>query len=274
MVAHESKAAVLALRGTCAGRRFGARPLDVEERVASLAACRASQTACAESSPMLARALLNDDDWEVRMEAARVAGDVTTEQACRAVRGDPCGSPTATGPNVCAAFEWVVPALSAAVRDPSWQVGIAALEGLGNAEPRSSSTVALLADVVLHPPPDDSDGVRMVIFAATALARFGPMAAGATDALGARLTAPREWPAKVPILRALTAIGPGAERALPALYASVTSEDWSVRMNVAMALGAIAPLAPESRMALEALSKDADSLVAAEAHGTLTARGR
>jgi len=252
---------------------MGAAVPPPDQQAKDLESCRARQIACVEKGPMLKRALERDIDWQVRMEAARVAGDVTSEQFCYEARRDPCNwASGADVVSVCDAFGWVVPALLVAVHDASWQVGLAALEGLGRAQPMSASAIPGLRDVIAHPPPDDSNGQRMVMFAAMALEQFGAMAEPAVDVLAMRASSNELSSTRISALRALTAIGRGAHEAVPTLIALASDSDWDIRMHVALALGAIAPLVPESRRALELLAKDTNSMVAVEARAALQAR--
>ncbi len=260
------------MRATCAPRSFGARAESEDETAREIGECRRRQVACAEGREDLGHAFA-DEAWEVRIEAARVAADVTSEQFCFDAPRDPCTAAVLTSTtSVCSMFSWVIPALVRAIHDPNWQVGVAALEALGNAQPPRPEIAIVLRAALERPEADDAGGARMIAAAADALGRYGALGAPATAALAKRTDAGERSSVRISALRALTAMGRGAYGATPKLIALVSDSDWSVRMNVAIALGAIAPLVPESRRALEVLARDPESLVAAEATSALRAR--
>ncbi len=202
-------------------------------------------------------------DADLRREGARILGRITGSHRCHLDAADPCAwlDPSTTPRSICAHLTFAGPTLMAAVTDPDWQVGLAALDGLVVASPRQED-LPTLAAWLRSPPPDDDDGSRFQARIADVLGRAGPEAATTTEALAWLATQRRPNDAlQISALRALTAIGPPADAAVPTLVTLCESDRRSVRYGALEALGAIAPDDPRTREAAERARGDEDEQV-------------
>ncbi len=185
-----------------------------------------------------------------------------------------------------------VPALFAALTDPSESVRAASAQALAAIGPQAADVPRLVAALGSEDPyvvafaawslgnlgaaaeaavgdltrtlaRDDTNAV-----VAAALARIGPAAAGAVPTLVQGLGSENEdrrWRAA----RTLGRIGPPAEAAVPALAAALGDPSGAVRMHAARALGRIGPVARPAAAALQRATGDGEEQVRREARQAL-----
>jgi HEAT repeat protein len=254
------------------------------------------------SSPQALAALLDSTDPPVRRAAAwtiarsREAGAVARPALERVLRADPSTAVRAQAAVALAATAGgsraPVPALLAALRDPSEPVRHAAAGALASL-PLAAEDVAALA--ALLESPDDyvsafaawslgnlGQAAREAVpglaralarertdaVVSAALARIGPAAADAVPALVAALregSPQRRWRAA----RTLGRIGPPAAPAVPALTAALADDESAVRMHAARALGRIGDAARPAAASLQRATGDPDESVRNEARQAL-----
>ncbi len=194
--------------------------------------------------PLLARQLADNSGRGARAEAARALGSLG--EAARPA----------------------VPALFAALADPSESVRYEAAQALSRLGPTLVDIPALAAALGSRDP-----YVRG--FAAWALGNIGPEAAGAVPELVTALN--EEDDTATVVAAALARIGPGAAEAVPALVASLRSRDAGRRWRAARTLGRIGPPAAGAVADLEAALKDPNEAVrlhAARALGRIGSAAR
>jgi HEAT repeat protein/lysophospholipase L1-like esterase len=153
-----------------------------------------------------------------------------------------------------------VPRLVAALGSPDTYVVAFAAWSLGNLGSAAQAAVPDLARALTR---DDTNAV-----VAAALARIGPAAAAAVSVLvdGLRSTdADRRWRAA----RTLGRIGPPAASAVPSLEAALSDSSSLVRLHAARALGRIGLAARPAAAALQRATGDKDPNVGEEARQAL-----
>ncbi len=160
-----------------------------------------------------------------------------------------------------------VPALFAALADPSESVRFEAAQALSRLEPGPADVPSLAAAL-------SSRDAYVRGFAAWALGNLGPAAAEAVPAL---VTALNEDETATVVAAALARIGTGAAEAVPALVTSLRSPDAGRRWRAARTLGRIGAPAAAAVPDLEAALKDPNEgvrLHAARALGRIGAAAR
>ena len=210
------------------------------------------------------------------------------QHASPAVRAECADALGALGPGARSA----VPALFAALADPSEAVRAAAARALARIEPRPEDVPRLVAalgspdayvagfaawslgnlgaaaeaavpDLTRALARDDTNAV-----VAAALARIGPGAAAAVPALVDALkseNADQRWRAA----RTLGRIGPPAASSVDALTTALADPNGAVRQHAARALGRIGPAARPAAVALQRATGDPDESVRREARQAL-----
>ncbi len=159
-----------------------------------------------------------------------------------------------------------VPALVAALADPSVEVRWRSAEALGLVGPAAAAAVPALARCL-------SDNDALVRTEGTkALGLLGPAASAAVPQL-ARGLAASDVAIRRESARALGRMGSSSSSAVGALVSALSDKDKFVRMESARALGRVGPSAREAVPALTAAARDSDLLVSREAQAALKAIG-
>jgi HEAT repeat protein len=177
------------------------------------------------------------------------------EDPSEAVRAAAAGALTALGPRA-----EDVPRLVAVLGSADGYVAAFAAWSLGNLESGAQAAVPDLARALAR---DDTNAV-----VAGALARIGPAAGAAVSVLvdGLRSAdADRRWRAA----RTLGRIGPPAASAVPSLTAALSDPSSLVRLHAARALGRIGLAASPAAAALQRATGDPDPNVSHEARQAL-----
>jgi lysophospholipase L1-like esterase len=216
----------------------------------------------------LASALASHDSVAVRIDAAEALGARGPQgrdavPALFAALSDPSEAVRAAAARALARIPPSpedVPRLVAALASEDTYVSAFAAWTLGNLGALASSAVADLTRALAR---EETNAV-----VAAAIARIGPAAASAVPALVEALRSPdadRRWRAA----RTLGRIGPAAAPAVEPLAAALGDENGVVRQHAARALGRIGPAARPSAAALQRATGDREEQVRREAKDAL-----